>query len=135
MTSTDANKQVVTEYVDAFNRADYARLRDLFTPDAIIYGVLGSGGLDIVEPIWRELHHAFGIHLTVDAIVAEGDTVAVRYNERGTFTGAFRGFHPTGKPYESVAIEWFVVKDGRIHRRWAGRDSAAQARQIGLPLA
>jgi predicted ester cyclase len=56
----------------------------------------------------------------------------VRYTERGTFTGPFRGQTPTGKSYELVAMEWFVVRDGRIHRRWGARDSAAQARQIGL---
>jgi hypothetical protein len=31
-------------------------------------------------------------------------------------------------------MEWFVIKDGRIHRRWGARDSAAQFRQMGLPL-
>jgi len=33
-----------------------------------------------------------------------------------------------------VAMEWFTIKDGRIQNRWGARDSASQARQIGLPL-
>jgi predicted ester cyclase len=60
--------------------------------------------------------------------------VAVRYAERGTFAGPFRGQPPTGKAYELVAMEWFVLKDGKIRRRWGARDAASQARQIGLPL-
>jgi hypothetical protein len=31
-------------------------------------------------------------------------------------------------------MEWFVLRDGRIHRRWGARDAASQARQIGLSL-
>lgn len=65
-------------------------------------------------------------------MIAEGDRVAVRYTERGAFKGAFRGQQPTGKSYELVAMEWFVVKGGKIQRRWGARDAASQARQIGL---
>jgi len=31
-----------------------------------------------------------------------------------------------------VAIEWFEVRDGKIRRRWGARDSASQARQLGM---
>ena len=40
----------------------------------------------------------------------------------------------TGKSFEVVAMEWFVFKDGRIHRRLGARDNAAQFRQMELPL-
>lgn len=128
----DLAGDVVRQYVEAFNQGDSDALRDLFTPDALVYGVLGSAGLDEALPIWRELHAAFGIVLTIEDLIAEGDQVAVRYTERGTFTCPFRGKQPTGRAYELVAMEWFVLREGRIHRRWGARDSAAQARQIGL---
>lgn len=100
----------------------------------LVYGVLGWGGMDQVVPTWRELHQTFGMELTAEQMIAEDDTVAVRYTERGTFRGAFRGQQPTGKSFELVAMEWFIVRDGKIHRRWGARDSASQARQIGLSL-
>ncbi len=131
---SEANKAIVRQYVEAFNQRDVERLRQLFTPDALVYGVLGWGGLDEAVPIWQELHQAFGIHLRAEEIIAEGDTVAVRYTERGTFRGAFRGQQPTGRSFELVAMEWFVFKNGKIHRRWGARDSVSQARQMGLPL-
>jgi len=37
-------------------------------------------------------------------------------------------------PYELVAMEWFVIHDGKIQRRWGARDSASQARQLGIPI-
>jgi len=132
--SAEANKEVVRRYVDAFNRGDLDELQQIFSPDAVIQGVLGWGGLDVVVPIWRELHDGLRIVLTIEELVAEGDTVAARYTERGTFAGPFRGHEPTGKSFELVAMEWFTLRDGRIVRRWGARDHASQARQIGMPL-
>lgn len=132
--SNEANKQIVREYVDAFNRGDIERLTTLFAPDALVYGVLGWGGMDKVLPIWRELHDLLAMELQIEDIVADGDTVAVRYTERGTSVGEFRAQAPTGKSYEITAMEWFVLKDGKIHRRWGARDSGAQFRQMGLTL-
>lgn len=134
MSETESNKLVVRNYVDAFNRGDLAALREIFAEDAVIQGVLGWGGLDVVEPIWKELHEAFGVVLTIDDIIAEGDVVAVRYTERGTFNAPFRGQQPTGKSFELVAMEWFIVENGRIQRRWGARDHASQMRQLGVPM-
>jgi steroid delta-isomerase-like uncharacterized protein len=132
--SEDANKQIVLDYVAAFNRGDEEALRTHFAPDALVYGVLGWGGLQQVAPIWREIKAAFAIELQVESMIAEDDIVAVRYVERGTSVGAFRGGPVTGKSFEVVAMEWFEIKDGKIHRRWGARDNAAQFRQMGLPL-
>jgi predicted ester cyclase len=129
----EANKQVVRQYVEAFNQGDSERLRTLFTPDAIIYGVMGWGEIDKVIPIWRQLHDGLAIELHVEEIVAEGERVAVRYVERGRSVGTFFGNAPTGKSYELTAMEWFVMKDGKIWKRWGARDSAAQSRQLGFP--
>lgn len=132
MNTQESNKEVVLQYVEAFNCGDLIRLRQLFTADAIVQGVLGWGSLNEIIPIWEELHEAFAIELTVEAIIAEGEIVAVRYAEHGEFKGPFRGSEPTGKTYELVAMEWFEMKGGKIHRRWGARDSASQARQVGL---
>ena len=133
--SETVNQKVVLDYVDAFNRGDIETMRTLFTHDALVYGVLGWGGLNQVIPIWQEIKAAFDIQLQVESIVAKDDIVAVRYVERGTSVGSFRGGPVTGKSFEIVAMEWFVIKEGKIHRRWGARDNAAQLRQMGLPLA
>ena len=132
--ASEANKLVVLAYVEAFNRGDVEAMLPLFTSEALIYGVLGWGGLDQVVPIWREIKAAFAIELQIDSIIAADDVVAVRYTERGTSCGSFRGGPVTGKSFEVVAMEWFVFQDGKIHRRWGARDNASQLRQMGLPL-
>jgi predicted ester cyclase len=72
------------------------------------------------------------VHLKVESIISEGDSVAVRYTETGKSVKAFRGQGPSGKTYELIAMEWFEVQDRRISRRWGARDSAAQNRQLGF---
>jgi steroid delta-isomerase-like uncharacterized protein len=128
------HKQTVMAYVNAFNCGDFEGLRLLFADDALVFGVLGWGDLDQVVPIWKEIKTAFAIQLEVESIIAENDMVAVRYSERGTSVGSFRGGPVTGKSFEVVAMEWFTFKDGKIHRRWGARDTAAQFRQMGLLL-
>ncbi len=133
---SDTNKDLVSAYVDAFNRFDMPALRGLFAADARIYGVLGYGGLNDVEPIWRELHEGMNINLEILDIAAEGTNVVVRYRESGRYSGFFRGLvghDPTGKSYEVTAMEWFVVENGKITTRWGARDSAAILRQVTHP--
>jgi len=132
---TEANKTLVRAYVEAFNRFDMAALRGLFAADARVYGVLGYGGLDDVEPIWRELHEGMNIDLEILDIAAEGRNVVV-LRESGRYSGFFRGLvghDPTGKSYEVTAMEWFVVENGKITTRWGARDSAAILRQVTHP--
>jgi predicted ester cyclase len=64
-------------------------------------------------------------------MVAEGNKVAVRYTETGTFKAPAFGHQPTGKSYELVALELFEIEDG-IKRRWGARDAASQAQQLGI---
>lgn len=61
-----------------------------------------------------------------------GSSGLVGYTDRGRSQAEFLGHKPTGKSYEVVAMEWFVFKDGLIHRRWGARDSAAQSTQMGV---
>lgn len=134
LTSSEQKKAVIAAYADAFNRGDLEGVCRLFTPDAQIFGVLGRGGLEQARPIWAQLIGCFKMQLRVDAMAAEDETVAVRFTESGTFAQAFRGVAPTGKSYEVVAMEWFVLRESLIFQRWGARDSATIFRQMGIPL-
>jgi steroid delta-isomerase-like uncharacterized protein len=125
-------KRVVLQYVEAFNRGDLERVCKLFAEDAMIFGVMGWGTVEQARPIWRDLIDCLQIQLSVDAIISEENTVAVRYTEKGTSIRAFQGAGPTGRSYELTAMEWFEIKGNLIYRRWGARDSAAQSRQLGF---
>lgn len=132
MSTADQAKAVVQRYVDAFNRGDLDGLKALLADDAEIQGVFGQGLFERIAPVWRQLIEGYGMQLRVEEMIAEGNRVAVRYTETGTFTRPAFGKQPTGKSYELVAMEWFEIEDGKIKRRWGARDAASQARQLGM---
>jgi steroid delta-isomerase-like uncharacterized protein len=134
MSTEGEAKEVVRRYVDAFNRGDLDVLKALLTDEAEIQGVLGVGHFEKIALIWRQLIEGYGMQLDVQSLVAEGNIVAARYVERGTFRAPAFGNAPTGKSYELVAMEWFEIENGKIKRRWGARDAASQARQLGIPL-
>ena len=125
-------KGVVRRYVDAFNRGDLAGLKALLADDAEIQGVMGKGLLEKVEPIWRQLIDGYGMQLAIQDLIAEGNIVAARYIETGTFKAPAFGSAPTGRSYSLVAMEWFEIEGGKIKRRWGARDAASLARQLGI---
>jgi len=127
----EENKAVVRAYAEAFNRGDFDAVVKLCAPDVVIQGVMGKGALDVALPVWRELHEAYNIQLTIEDLIAEGDRVAARYLEQGTFRKPFRGTAPTGRSFSVTAMEWFRMSNGKIAERWGARDSAAIARQVG----
>jgi len=132
-TIEDEAKEVVRQYVAAFNAGNMTQLKDLLSDDAEIQGVLGTGTFQKIEPVWRQLIEGYGMQLEIQELIAEGNTVAARYIERGTFKAPAFGYEPTGKSYELVAMEFFQIENRKIQRRWGARDSASQARQLELP--
>lgn len=132
MSVEERAKDVVRQYVAAFNRGDLPALKALLAEDAEIQGVLGQGIFEKIEPVWRQLIEGYGMQLSIQGLVAEGNIVAARYIETGTFRAPAFGHELTGKSYELVAMEWFEIEAGRIKRRWGARDAASQARQLGI---
>ena len=126
-------KDIVRAYVRAFNAGDWGAMRELFTPDGQVTGVLGSVPIEGALPIWRELQDGMTMRLEIEALAEEGDAVVARLRERGRFVGPFRGLAdlaPTGRTYELLAMEWFEFRDGRIASRWGARDSASMRSQV-----
>jgi SnoaL-like domain len=81
MQREEGSKAVVREYVEAFNRGDLQRLKELLADDAEIQGVKAKGTFEKVEPVWRQLIDGYGVQLKIEGLIAEGKTVAVRYLE------------------------------------------------------
>jgi predicted ester cyclase len=124
---------VIEAYVESFNGGDFPRLMSLFTPDALIFGVLGSAPIAQAQQVWRELHEGMQMHLEPEAVAVDGTTAVVRYIESGCFHGKFRGLpetEPTGRLYRVTAIEWFELRGERIAKRWGSRDFDAIKRQV-----
>lgn len=71
------------------------------------------------------------LRLEPEAVVAEGDRVAVRWTMRGTQRGAFAGLPATGRPVATAGIDVYRFADGRIAELWSVRDDVALLAQLG----
>ena len=64
-------------------------------------------------------------------VVAQGDTVAIRFVVEATHEGDPLGIAPTGRRVRWDAVDVYRLKDGRITEEWAADDLAAILHQVG----
>lgn len=73
------------------------------------------------------------LHMTIEAIVADGNTVAVRILSEGTNLGPLNGvMPPTGKRFSAYQSHWFRVEDGKLVEHWANREDLPTMLQLGV---
>lgn len=73
------------------------------------------------------------IHMTIEALVAEGDIVAVRTLTEGTNLGKLNGvLPPTGRRFAARQSHWFRVQDGTLAEHWATREDLPAMLQLGV---
>jgi steroid delta-isomerase-like uncharacterized protein len=89
---------------------------------------LGRAGLAERVTLFRT---AFpDIRFDVDAMIAEGDQVAVQYRFRGTQRGRFLGIEPAGQPIDIAGMLIARLVDGRIDAAWSVFDSGRLLQQL-----
>jgi len=77
------------------------------------------------------MKHAFpDLQAHIEDIFAAQDKVAVRLRLRGTHSGEFLGFGPTGRTVEYVSHEFYRIAGGLIAEEWICSDTATLLRQL-----
>lgn len=119
---------------DLWNQQTPALIDALYAPECIIHTPDGAlHGLAGARQLYAAYTTAFpDMHFTMEDVVAEGDTVVIRYPFAGTHRGPLRGIAPTGKA---------VTVAGMVLLRWADRqvieqrgvwDSLSLMQQLGV---
>ncbi len=67
----------------------------------------------------------------LDGMVAEGDTVAVRWSWRGKQSGEYRGTPPTWKEVSCTGMGFWRLENGRITEHWSNIDQLGILQQLG----
>jgi glyoxylase-like metal-dependent hydrolase (beta-lactamase superfamily II)/ketosteroid isomerase-like protein len=130
-------RQVAQSYFDALARRDLDAAAACWAPDGVdrLIGQSEAHGPEGVRAFFGELFTAVpDWAFEVEAIVAEGDRAAVRWNATGTFAGvaSLQGIEPTGAPVRMAGFDLLTVRDGLIVENDAFSDGLGFARQIGL---
>lgn len=133
---SEQNKALVRRFYEEFvNKKDDKALEQLIAPNYIERTPnpgfpSGREGLKQQVAAFRK---AFpDIKLTVEEMLAEGDTVMARVKASGTHTGSLMGEAPTRKKFTSAGIDCFHVKGGRVTEVWHHGDEAAVMEQLGI---
>jgi steroid delta-isomerase-like uncharacterized protein len=86
-----------------------------------------------LKAILQAMHRAFpDLKMTVDAVVAEGDTVVQRRTYQGTHKGELFGIPATGKSITVSQITMSRVADGKFVEEWAETDFLGMLQQLGV---
>jgi len=128
-------KSLVSRYIEeVWNKANLAALNDLTTP-TFTYHLGGQPPRDIaaMQEFLQAVHVAFpDWRVQVQVIVAESNTVAVRWNGLVTHEGVFQGIPPTGKQISVCGINIYLIAEGKIAQEWEQMDSLGMLQQLGI---
>lgn len=103
--SVEANKRVVQQFVDAFNRQDQSVLPEIGTPAV---AAEWSMRMPLIHANMNEYH------IDITDMVAEGDLVAVRMVTHGYHSGELFGLPPTGAWWTNRMHCFVRFIDGKI---------------------
>lgn len=121
----ETNKRMVRRLVEAvMNEHRLEVIDELYHPR------LAPAARRWIEPFLASFSD---VHMRIDDLIAEDDTVVGRFSCSGTHTGDWLGHRPTGRRFTDVAeVYIFRIANGRIIRAWGLEDTVSRLRQLGV---
>jgi predicted ester cyclase len=133
----EANKAIVRRlYEEAFTASGNLSVIDEFIAEDFIDHAgppglpPGREGFRLTALSWRQAFPDIELH--VDALVGQGDMVAVAWTGTGTHRGELLGIPPTGVAGRVVGLSMNRIADGRIVERWGNSDDLGLLQQLGV---
>lgn len=111
--SIEENKRVARRMTEApWNEGNLDALDEVCDPS---YRLNDTAGITELKQAIAEYRRGFpDMSMTIEEMVAEGDTVVSRWTWRGTHLGEYQGIAPTGKKLTGTGITIFHLRDGKI---------------------
>jgi predicted ester cyclase len=130
---SDENKDVVRRYyAEVINGRDLDAVDTFFADERMVEGVRrGCFSYFTAFP---------DMHVSLDELIAEGDSVFLRSTLTGTHDGEYKGIPPTGRHVATECAEVFRIADGTFVGYWCLTNVAGLMRQLteepaGSPVA
>ncbi len=115
----DDNSITVARVFEFFDGGREDVLPSLVHP-SYVNAQTNQGGIEGIKSGRDFLRATFGrdARVLVQAVIAEGDEVAVRWTLRGRHLRPFKGAPPSERPVTLTALSMFRLEDGRIVESW-----------------
>lgn len=134
--STEDNKAAVRQfYEEGFNKHNLAAIDTFIDPNEVDhFSPPGTpAGIEGAKKLIGMFLKAFpDIHVTVEDMIAEGDTTVALITMSGTHQGAFMGIPPTGKRFSITLIEINRFVGGKSVEHWAETNLLDLLQQLGV---
>lgn len=132
----EANKEIVRRMTEAINERDFDALDDLVAADLVRHSaatpdVMVESLEDFKEFLHQDLSAVPDAQQEIDMMLAEGDLVAARVIYRGTQTGTWGPFPPSGESVELPFIGILRIEDGKVAEIWVEWDNLSALTQLG----
>ena len=135
MEAAARNKDLVERmHVDLLQERDPRVVERYFAPDFVSHNLPpgfppGSEGVRRFFTTFAEAMH--DVRVTIDAIVAEGDLVAVRTTTHGTHTGTLFSIPASGRQLAIDGTDIVRVANDRIVEHWGLTNTVGALEQVG----
>ena len=134
--STEENKATNRRfYEEAINQKQLAVLDEIADANYVSHSFPPGlpPGREGLKAFISAFHAAFPDgQLSIDQMIAEGDTVANRLTLRGTHTANFLSIPPTGKQVAVPALDMARYANGKLAEHWGGPDQMSLMQQVGV---
>jgi steroid delta-isomerase-like uncharacterized protein len=121
-------------HADLLEQGDPRVVERYFAPDFVSHN-LPPGfppGSEGVRRFFTTFAQAMGdVRVSIDAIVAEGDLVAVRTTTHGTHTGVLFGIPASGRQLAIDGTDIVRVENGRLVEHWGLTNTVGALQQVG----
>ena len=136
MADIEENKQLARRVPeDIATERNIGLIDELYAEDFIEHGSFGqrTDGREAAKEHMDNLLGAFSdFEATVEDVVGERDTVAMRVTLRGTHDGEFMGIEPTGESFEVPNTVFTRIENGKIAERWVQPETLGMLQQLGV---
>jgi steroid delta-isomerase-like uncharacterized protein len=122
--------------IGVVNTGEWARAEEFFAPDVVTHHPTEKEPIHGLEALRRLVETARtgfpDLRFRVEEIFSAGDRVGARYTVRGTHTGNFVGFKPTGREFAVPEIAHYRLAGGKVVEARLMPDLTTQMQQLGL---
>jgi steroid delta-isomerase-like uncharacterized protein len=133
---SESNKNVVRRlFEEVWNKGNLQVTDELFTPNYAHHDAStpdAGRGPDSEKKRATLYRTAFpDMRLTIEDLIAEGETVMARWSCRGTHKGDLSGIAPTGKQFNITGVSIARFTNGKMSEGWVNWDALALMQQLG----
>ncbi len=134
---SEGNKNAVRRlFEEVWNKGNVQVTDELFTPNYTHHDAstpdVGRGPESEKKRV-NLYRTAFpDLRLTVEDLIADGETVMARWSCRGTHKGDLSGIAPTGKQINMSGISIARFANGKIAEGWVNWDALGMMQQLGV---